>query len=80
MHNLGACLMNATEPLRDLEKARHWFLKAAALEVGLSMVSLSKIYEHGQGVESDQLMASQWREQALASEDPVALKALDAGT
>jgi uncharacterized protein len=68
-HNLGACYANSDSPNKDLETAAFWFHKGAEHGLKLSMASLSRIYEFGEGVERDIAKASYWKDKADGTED-----------
>lgn len=70
-HNLAVCYTRPESPLHNPELAVVWFQTAAAHGLKLSMVSLSRIYEAGEGVERDPAKASYWRERAEATTDPL---------
>ena len=61
---LGWLYMTGTSVAQDEAKGLEYYLKAAELGNGRSMMALGYAYEHGQGTETDLSSAESWYEKA----------------
>ena len=67
MNRLGSMYMNGRGGLpRDVNQARQWFEKAAALGNPASMMQMGDLYANGRGVPKDVAKARQWYGKAAA--------------
>jgi uncharacterized protein len=64
MHSLGFMYYAGECADKNLEKARHWFLKAADHGLQGSMMMLATIYKNGEGVEQDNEQANYWEKKS----------------
>jgi TPR repeat protein len=76
MGNLGALLEGGRSGPQNLEAAREWYVKGAALNGRLAMRNLGAMLEHGRGTPQNLSEAKFWYERAAALNYPPALNDL----
>jgi TPR repeat protein len=74
MNNMGYALYRGYLGRTDFVAARSWFEKAARKGFSLSMVSLARIYERGEGVPANPQKALTWLLQAGRANNPQAVQ------
>ncbi|CAB4484458.1 unnamed protein product [Rhizophagus irregularis] len=76
MKNLAICYENGEGTGKDLEKAFHWYQKAAENDNTGAMDNLAICYYHGEGTEKNLEKAFHWYQKAAENGDENAMKNL----
>src|SRR5437868_6797627 len=67
-NHLGLCYENGTSIEKDLDKAFHWYQKAADNGNKVAQYNLGRYYYYGKCVEKDEVKALKWYKKSAEQE------------